>query len=73
MTRLIKPGKPVYHTGTKRNATVLRAQPQRDGTVEYLVQPDGPLFDEVNVPVNWSSAHVAAGTWRWPTTAPDAG
>lgn len=41
---MIAPGSRVRHAGTRQFGTVLQAVPQRDGTFEYEVQRDGPLW-----------------------------
>ena len=52
----LEPGTRVQHRGTKQWGTVLRAKPQRDGTYEYRVQRDEPLYPGgSNDPTWWAS------------------
>lgn len=52
-------GTRVRHYGTKMWGTVLETKPQHDGTVEYLVQRDKPLYTGgPNDPTWWASYHI---------------
>jgi hypothetical protein len=64
----LPPGTRVRHYGQQYDealegtATVLRAEEQRDGTYEYLVQRDKPLMPGMrNEPTYWASYHTIKG------------
>ncbi len=56
----------VHHDGTRMNATVVQIKPLGDGSLEYLVQRDEPLYEGgPNEPTWWSDSRTVAGEWHW--------